>query len=110
MAELKAIHFQSHIPVAEDEARNRKLMNGVVLVETTQDQSVLSSLPQADVDRLSGALSSLLDILNADSKTTKKILCWHLALTDSTDGKGGDEHGGSGKSTNKDTGRKGGGS
>jgi hypothetical protein len=102
-ARLQAIRFEAHLPVKDDAGRNEALRKGIVRVETHQDEAILSSLPRSDVDPLAGAMTRLLDLMNADSERTKEIWCWHLALTRSTGGRGEGDGGGSGKSTNKDT-------
>lgn len=91
MAQLEQIPFQSKISNRRDDDRNLKLQNGIVLVETTETQAALSSLPHADVDRLADALNKLLDALNA--KSVRDKWSWHLALT-ARSGQGGEQQGG----------------
>jgi hypothetical protein len=81
MAALKQIEFETPLPNKHDADRNEKLGMGIVKVETTEEQSVLSALPEADVNNLADALKRLLTALNAKSEETKRIWCWHLALT-----------------------------
>ena len=98
MAQLEQIPFQSKIPNRRDADRNLKLQKGIVLVETTETQAALSSLPSADVDKLADALNKLLDVLNANRAHTSKTWSWHLALTFSSTSGGQGEVGGPGKS------------
>ncbi len=100
MAQLEQIPFQSKIPNRRDADRNLQLQKGIVLVETTQTQAVLASLPAADVDQLAEALNKLLDVLNANPRTGK-TWSWHLALTVSTTSGGQGEAGGPGKTPEK---------
>jgi hypothetical protein len=81
MAKLKQIEFDPPLLNKHDADRNEKLRMGIVEVETAEEQSVLSGLPEADVNNLADALKRLLTVLNATSEETKKIWCWHLALT-----------------------------
>ena len=101
MAQLEQIPFQSKIPNRRDADRNLQLQKGIVLVETTETQAVLASLPAADVDQLSGALNKLLDVLNANRVRTGKTWSWHLALTVSSTSGGQGEAGGPGKTPEK---------
>ena len=101
MAQLEKIPFQSKIPNRGDADRNLQLQKGVVLVETTETQAVLSQLPSADVDKLAEALNTLLDALNADRARTGKTWSWHLALTFTTTSGGQGEAGGPGKTPEK---------
>ncbi|MEP6502859.1 MAG: hypothetical protein ABJD97_05995 [Betaproteobacteria bacterium] len=96
MAHLKQIPFQSEISSRRDDDRNSELEKGIVLVETTETQAVLSKLPSADVDRLADALNKLLDVLNA--KHAHEVWSWHLALTVSFTQGGEQQVGGPGKS------------
>jgi hypothetical protein len=66
MAKLKQIEFDPPLLNKHDADRNEKLRTG---------------LPEADVNNLADALKRLLTVLNATSEETKKIWCWHLALT-----------------------------
>jgi hypothetical protein len=97
MAQLEQIPFQSKIPNRRDADRNLKLQNGIVLVETTETQAALSSLPSADVDRLADALNKLLGVLNVNRAHTSKVWSWHLALTVSSTQGGQQQGGGPGK-------------
>ena len=96
MAQLEQIPFQSKIPTRRDADRNLKLQNGIVLVETTETQAVLSGLPSADVDKLAEALNSLLDALNVNRAQTAKTWSWHLILTATPTSGGQGEAGGPG--------------
>ncbi len=95
MAQLEQIPFQSKIPNRGDADRNLKLRNGIVLVETTETQAALSSLPQAEIDKLAEALNTLLDALNAGAPKGKRW-SWHLALTVASTTGGAPEAGGPG--------------
>lgn len=97
MAQLERIPFQSKIPNRGDADRNLKLREGIVLVETTETQAALSSLPATEVDQLAEALNKLLDVLNANSGRTSKTWSWHLALTASPTSGGQGEAGGPGR-------------
>ncbi len=101
MAQLEQIPFQSKIPNRRDADRNLQLRKGIVLVETTETQAVLASLPAADVDQLAEALNKLLDVLNAGHARTGKTWSWHLALTVSSTSGGQGEAGGPGKTPEK---------
>jgi len=101
MAQLEQIPFQSKIPNRRDADRNLQLRKGIVLVETTETQAVLASLPATEVDQLAGALNKLLDVLNANHARTGKTWSWHLALTASSTSGGQGEAGGPGKTPEK---------
>ena len=101
MAQLEQIPFQSKISNRGDADRNLQLQKGIVLVETTETQAVLASLPAADVDQLAEALNKLLEVLNAGHARTGKTWSWHLALTVSSTSGGQGEAGGPGKTPEK---------
>jgi hypothetical protein len=101
MAHLEQIPFQSKIPTRRDADRNLQLRKGIVLVETTETQAVLTGLPAAEVDQLAEALNKLLDVLNANQARTSKSWSWHLALTVTSTSGGQGEAGGPGKTPEK---------
>ena len=97
MAQLEQIPFQSKISNRGDADRNLQLQKGIVLVETTETQAVLSKLPATEDGRLAEALNKLLDALNANHAHTGKTWSWHLALTFTPTSGGQGEAGGPGR-------------